>query len=41
MLGQHKKMEDLIEQNKQALLDDKDALVEIERKLDEKYTKEQ
>ncbi|MFA1820027.1 FbpB family small basic protein [Virgibacillus oceani] len=40
MLGQHRNMEELIEQNKQALLEDKEALDEIERKMEEKYSKE-
>ncbi|MFA1820039.1 FbpB family small basic protein [Virgibacillus oceani] len=40
MLGQHRNMEELIEQNKQALLEDKDALNDIERKLEEKHSKE-
>lgn len=41
MLGQHRNIEDLIEQNKQALLEDEEALNEIERRLEEKYSKNQ
>ncbi|GAB3798990.1 FbpB family small basic protein [Virgibacillus kimchii] len=40
MLGQQRSMEELIEQNKQALLEDSEALDEIERKLEEKHSKE-
>lgn len=40
MLGQNRNIEELIEQNKQALLEDKEALNEIERKLEEKHTRE-
>jgi hypothetical protein len=40
MLGQNRSIEELIEQNKSDLLEDKEAMNEIERKLEEKYSKE-
>lgn len=39
MLGQQRNIEDLVEQNKKALLEDEKALNEIERKLEEKHSK--
>ncbi|MFA1822257.1 FbpB family small basic protein [Virgibacillus oceani] len=40
MLGQHRNLEELIDQNKEALLNDEEAMLEIEQKLDEKFSKE-